>query len=132
VKLCDVVLTSGKRRIPAHKLVLSAASDYLAVLLSSCDVSGAALPTVINLPDIDMSALDDVINYIYTGEFDYALLLQVSQENDVFTSHCASTTKLMSFKYVYRFYPFTSTVAVYGYSYKAFRARPGLDVICNF
>jgi len=129
------VLTSGKLRIPAHKLVLSAASDYLAVLLSSCDVSGAALPTVINLPDIDMSALDDVINYIYTGEFDYVLLLQVSEENEVFTSHCASTTKLMSsslsFKYVYRL-TLSRPLLRYGYSYKAFRARPGLDVICNF
>lgn len=64
-----MVLTSGKRRIPAHRLVLSAASDHLAAILSSCDVSGVAVPTEISVPEVDPSALDDVINYIYTGEF---------------------------------------------------------------
>jgi len=64
------VLTSGKRRIPAHRLVLSAASDRLAAMLSLCDVSSVDVPTEINIPDVDVSALDDVINYIYTGEFE--------------------------------------------------------------
>ena len=63
------MLTSGKRRIPAHRLVLSAASDYLAAVLSSCDVSSVAVPTEISVPEVDASALDDVVNYIYTGEF---------------------------------------------------------------
>jgi len=58
------VLTSGKRRIPAHRLVLCAASDQLAAILTSCDV----MQNEINIPDVDVSSLDDVINYIYTGE----------------------------------------------------------------
>jgi len=68
VQLCDVVLTSGNRRIPTHKLVLSVASNHLAAMLSSCDVSGVAMPTEIDVPDVDATALEDVINYIYTGE----------------------------------------------------------------
>jgi len=67
-QLCDVVLTSGHRRIPAHKLVLSAASDHLAAILASYDASSVAVPIEVNVPDVDSSALDDVINYIYTGE----------------------------------------------------------------
>ena len=69
LQLCDVVLTSGKRRIQAHRLVLSAASDHLAATLLSCDVGGVALPAEISVPEVDASALDDVISYIYTGEF---------------------------------------------------------------
>jgi len=38
-------------------------------MLSLCDVSSGDQPTEINVPDVDVSALDDVINYIYTGEF---------------------------------------------------------------
>jgi len=80
-QLCDVTLTSGKRRIPAHRLVLSAASDRLADMLSLCDVSSVDMPTEINISDVDVSALDDVINYIYTGEFESPL--QVSKENTI-------------------------------------------------
>jgi len=67
-QLCDVVLISGNRRLPAHRLVLSAASHYLASVLLSCDVSSVAMPTEINIPEVDVSALEDVVNYIYTGE----------------------------------------------------------------
>jgi len=64
-----VVLISGNRRLPAHRLVLSAASHYLASVLLSCDVSSVAMPTEINIPEVDdVSALEDVVNYIYTGE----------------------------------------------------------------
>jgi len=38
-------------------------------MLSSCDVSSVAMPTEIDIPqEVDVSALEDVVNYIYTGE----------------------------------------------------------------
>ena len=68
------MLISGKRRVPAHRLVLSAASDQLAAMMLSCDVGSVAMTTEISVPEMDESALDDVINYIYTGKLAPELL----------------------------------------------------------
>ena len=38
-------------------------------MLLSCDVSSVAMPAEIDVTGVDVSALEDVVNYIYTGEF---------------------------------------------------------------
>jgi len=40
----------------------------------SCDVGSVAMTTEISVPEMDESALDDVINYIYTGKLAPELL----------------------------------------------------------
>lgn len=64
--LCDVVLIAGQRRIPAHRLVLSAASDYFAAMFTS-DVREATMEEV-KMKEVDPDALAAVVNFAYTGE----------------------------------------------------------------
>lgn len=71
-QLCDVVLASGLHRIPAHRLVLCAASERLAAILSS-DVIDAP-PSEIQIKDVEPEALQEVVNYIYTGRHCFSLL----------------------------------------------------------
>ena len=65
-ELCDVVLIAGQRRIPAHRIVLSAASDYFAAMFTS-DCREANEKEVL-LQNIDSEALNELIQYMYTGE----------------------------------------------------------------
>lgn len=63
--LCDVTLIAGTKRIPAHRLVLSAASDYFAAMFTS-DVREATM-SEIKMKDVDPDAMVSLINYTYTG-----------------------------------------------------------------
>lgn len=65
VQLCDVVLIAGPRRIPAHRLVLSAASDYFTAMFTS-NVREATQDEV-TLKDVDPEALSALVSFIYTG-----------------------------------------------------------------
>ena len=64
--LCDVVLIAGQKRIPAHRLVLSAASDYFAAMFTN-DVREATMEEI-RMKDVDPDALSAVVQYAYTGE----------------------------------------------------------------
>ena len=66
-QLCDVVLIAGTRRIPAHRLVLSAASDYFAAMFMN-NVRESTMDEV-EIKDVDPDALDSLIHYTYTGKF---------------------------------------------------------------
>jgi len=63
--LCDVTLIVGTKRIAAHRIVLSSASDYFAAMFTS-DVREATQEEV-KLQDVDAEALATLVHYMYTG-----------------------------------------------------------------
>ena len=65
-QLCDVVLVAERRRISAHRMVLSAASDYFAAMFTS-NVREATEKEV-TMKQIDPDALAALVDYAYTGE----------------------------------------------------------------
>lgn len=64
-QLCDVVLIAGQRKIAAHRVVLSAASDYFAAMFMS-DVREATQHEIA-MKEVDADALAALIDYMYTG-----------------------------------------------------------------
>ncbi|XP_041358583.1 kelch-like protein 5 isoform X1 [Gigantopelta aegis] len=66
--LCDVILVAGTKRIPAHRLVLTAASDYFAAMFTS-DVREASM-NEIKMKDVDPEALAALVTYTYTGKIE--------------------------------------------------------------
>lgn len=65
-QLCDVTLVVGNKRIPAHRLVLSAASDYFAAMFMN-DVKEASMEEI-RMKDVDPDAMVAIVNYAYTGK----------------------------------------------------------------
>ncbi|XP_025089767.1 zinc finger and BTB domain-containing protein 49-like isoform X2 [Pomacea canaliculata] len=67
-KLCDIVISAGDVRIPAHRLVLAAASPYFGPLLELAHSSPSnGMPTEIRLHDIDAAAIEQIIEFCYTS-----------------------------------------------------------------
>lgn len=66
-KLCDVVLIAGNdgRKIPVHRLVLSAASEYFSAMFTGS--LRESEQQEITLGDISGDVLQSVIGYCYTG-----------------------------------------------------------------
>ncbi|XP_023407183.1 kelch-like protein 4 isoform X2 [Loxodonta africana] len=71
-QLCDVLLIAGDLRIPAHRLVLSAVSDYFAAMFTN-DVLEAKQEEV-KMEGVDPNALNSLVQYAYTG------VLQLKEE----------------------------------------------------
>ncbi|KAK7097848.1 kelch-like protein 5 isoform X2 [Littorina saxatilis] len=67
-QLCDVVLIAANKRVPAHRLVLSAASDYFAAMFMN-NVREATMEEV-ELKDVDAEALELLVQYMYTGRIE--------------------------------------------------------------
>ncbi|KAM4695700.1 kelch-like protein 4 [Rhinophrynus dorsalis] len=91
-QLCDVLLIAGNHKIPAHRLVLSAVSDYFAAMFTN-DVREAK-EEEIKMEGVDPDALKALVHYAYTGILELkedtiesllsaACLLQLSQVIDV-------------------------------------------------
>ncbi|XP_011749952.1 kelch-like protein 4 isoform X2 [Macaca nemestrina] len=91
-QLCDVLLIAGHLRIPAHRLVLSAVSDYFAAMFTN-DVLEAKQEEV-RMEGVDPNALNSLVQYAYTGILQLkedtiesllaaACLLQLTQVIDV-------------------------------------------------
>ncbi|XP_008987816.2 kelch-like protein 4 [Callithrix jacchus] len=91
-QLCDVLLIAGHLRIPAHRLVLSAVSDYFAAMFTN-DVLEAKQEEV-RMEGVDPNALNSLVQYAYTGVLQLkedtiesllaaACLLQLTQVIDV-------------------------------------------------
>ncbi|XP_008117897.2 kelch-like protein 4 [Anolis carolinensis] len=91
-QLCDVLLIAGDHKIPAHRLVLSAASDYFAAMFTN-DVREAKQEEI-KMEGVDPDALKDLVRYAYTGILELkedtiesllaaACLLQLSQVIEV-------------------------------------------------
>lgn len=64
--LCNVVLVAGARRIPAHRVVLSAASDYFEAMFRN-DVQEATMEEI-RLKEVDPDALAAIVKFAYTGQ----------------------------------------------------------------
>ncbi|XP_007538004.1 kelch-like protein 4 [Erinaceus europaeus] len=81
-QLCDVKLIAGHLRIPAHRLVLSAVSDYFAAMFTN-DVLEAQQEEV-KMEGIDPNALNSLVQYAYTG------VLQLKEETveNLLTAAC--------------------------------------------
>ncbi|XP_048815091.1 kelch-like protein 4 isoform X2 [Lagopus muta] len=91
-QLCDVLLIVGDQKIPAHRLVLSAVSDYFAAMFTN-DVREAKQEEI-KMEGVDPDALKALVRYAYTGILELkedtiesllaaACLLQLSQVIDV-------------------------------------------------
>ena len=65
-QLCDVTLLAGHRQIPAHRIVLSAASDYFSAMFTN-DVREATQDEI-KMKDVDPDALASLVQYMYTGK----------------------------------------------------------------
>ncbi|XP_061643392.1 kelch-like protein 4 isoform X1 [Phyllopteryx taeniolatus] len=87
-QLCDVLLIAGDHKIPAHRLVLSAVSDYFAAMFTS-DVREAKQEEI-KMEGVDPDALTSLVHFAYTGVLELkeetiesllaaACLLQLSQ-----------------------------------------------------
>ncbi|NWS66863.1 KLHL4 protein, partial [Crotophaga sulcirostris] len=64
-QLCDVLLIVGDQKIPAHRLVLSAVSDYFAAMFTN-DVLEAKQEEI-KMEGVDPDALKALVRYAYTG-----------------------------------------------------------------
>ncbi|XP_076391790.1 kelch-like protein 5 isoform X2 [Megachile rotundata] len=64
-QLTDVILIAGNRRFPAHRLVLSAGSEYFAAMFTSSLRESAQ--NEVELKEIDGDALWALVCYCYTG-----------------------------------------------------------------
>ncbi|XP_043912925.1 kelch-like protein 4 [Protopterus annectens] len=91
-QLCDVLLIAGDHKIPAHRLVLSAVSDYFAAMFTN-DVREAKQEEI-KMEGVDPAALKSLVHYAYTGVLELkedtiesllaaACLLQLSQVIEV-------------------------------------------------
>uniref|UniRef100_H0VDF3 Kelch like family member 4 n=1 Tax=Cavia porcellus TaxID=10141 RepID=H0VDF3_CAVPO len=66
-QLCDVLLIAGHLQIPAHRLVLSAVSDYFAAMFTN-DVVESNQEEV-KMEGVDPDALNSLVQYAYTGMY---------------------------------------------------------------
>ncbi|XP_075227161.1 kelch-like protein 5 [Lycorma delicatula] len=67
-QLTDVVLIAGNRRVPAHRLVLCAGSEYFSAMFTS-DLREATQNEVV-LHNVDGDALWSLVHYCYTGRIE--------------------------------------------------------------
>uniref|UniRef100_A0A1B6E9X1 Kelch-like protein diablo n=1 Tax=Clastoptera arizonana TaxID=38151 RepID=A0A1B6E9X1_9HEMI len=90
-QLTDVTLIAGTRQIPAHRLVLSAGSEYFSAMFTS-NLRESKQSEVV-MKDVDGDALWDLVHYCYTGKIELreetveillstACLLQLSEVID--------------------------------------------------
>jgi len=71
--LCDIsLITDDGTKVFGHKNVLMAASPYFCAMFKNFDESNKNL---VNIRGLDSTALELLLNYIYTGE------IMVTEEN---------------------------------------------------
>nr|XP_039255398.1 kelch-like protein 24 [Styela clava] len=63
----DFAIMVGDKKIPAHRNVLSAGSDYFRAMLSHENVESSA--GIVAMKQVQYSSVKTCINYIYTGNF---------------------------------------------------------------
>ena len=67
-QLCDVTLRVGAREISAHRLVLSACSQYFCAMFTN-RMRESEQETV-TLADVDPDSLEEIVDFAYTGKID--------------------------------------------------------------
>ncbi|XP_077975378.1 kelch-like protein 3 [Styela clava] len=79
----DIAIMVGDEKIPAHRNVLSAGSDYFRAMLSHENVDSSA--GIVTIKQVQYSSVKTCINYIYTGNFSTSGLEE--REQLLFTAH---------------------------------------------
>lgn len=88
-QLCDVVLKAGSVEIPAHKVVLASSSSYFYAMFTG-ELSESR-QNVVTLKEIDSTALEMLVEYVYVAEIDVSEEnVQVQYEKDCY--HCVVLT----------------------------------------
>ena len=64
---CDVTVIAGGTQFPTHKVVLAAASPFFFSLLGSDMKEAKESEIKLNLEEATASVVEDVLEYIYTG-----------------------------------------------------------------
>lgn len=85
-QLCDVTIVVGTKRIPAHRLVLSAASDYFAAMFMN-DVKEATMEEI-RMKDVDPDAMVAIVNYAYTGNLVLKFSIRFVDVDDICNCLC--------------------------------------------
>lgn len=65
-QLCDIILRVGCREISAHRLVLSACSQYFCAMFTNQMLESKQ--EYVTLSDIDENSVEEIVNFAYTGE----------------------------------------------------------------
>lgn len=66
--LCDVVLLLGSRKIYAHRVVLSACSNYFCAMFTNSMLESRQ--ETVTLTDLDEKAVEDLVEFAYTSKID--------------------------------------------------------------
>lgn len=66
--LCDVVLQLGSKRICAHRVVLSACSNYFCAMFTNTMLESTQ--DTVTLTDMDEKAVEDLVEFAYTSKID--------------------------------------------------------------
>lgn len=67
-QLCDVVLEIGAKKIYAHRVVLSACSNYFCAMFTNS--MRESRQEIIKLTDLDEKAVEDLVDFTYTSKID--------------------------------------------------------------
>ena len=67
-KLCDVTILVGKKKIPAHKLVLAASSPYFETMFTGDFPESNQSEVAIR--DVDAEAMETLIDFCYTSSIE--------------------------------------------------------------
>lgn len=81
-KFTDVVLVVGSKRIPAHKVIMSALCDYFHAMFSN-NLSESHQNTV-TINNVDPDALEALVNYAYTAKLE----IRVDNVENLLASAC--------------------------------------------
>ncbi len=66
--LCDVVLQIGSRKLYAHRVVLSACSNYFCAMFTNSMLESRQ--ETVTLTDLDEKAVEDLVEFAYTSKID--------------------------------------------------------------
>lgn len=66
--LCDVVLLLGSKKICAHRVVLSACSNYFCAMFTNSMLESRQ--ETVTLTDLDEKAVEDLVEFAYTSKID--------------------------------------------------------------
>ena len=81
-KFTDIVLVAGNKRIPAHKVVISALCDYFHAMFSNELQETRQNEVTIN--DVDSDALEALVDYAYTAKLE----IRVDNVENLLSSAC--------------------------------------------